>query len=148
MKSWQKKLGVEQPLAVKDLKPKEVRFDDLDRKPDQWQPAWIIEKYFRDRPSGRRTLAASAGRRGAPSPRHGPTVGIELTTKNALALGARHSFLVMLDHGYYPINVLNTLKVLPEVCRVFSRRPAREACSKPRPSEVDLQSQRISNWIS
>ena len=49
MSSWQKKLGDEQPLIVKDPKPKEVRFDDFDRKPDEWQPAWIVEKYFRDR---------------------------------------------------------------------------------------------------
>ena len=33
----------------KDPKPKEVRFDDFERKPDQWQPAWIVEKYFRGR---------------------------------------------------------------------------------------------------
>ena len=49
MRSWQEKLGDEQPLAVKDPKPKEVRFDDFERKPDQWQPAWIVEKYFRGR---------------------------------------------------------------------------------------------------
>ena len=49
MRSWQEKLGDEQPLTVKDPKPKEVRFDDFERKPDQWQPAWIVEKYFRDR---------------------------------------------------------------------------------------------------
>ncbi len=53
MRSWQKTLGDEQPLAVKNPKPKEVRFDDFDRKPDQWQPTWIVEKYFRDRPSSR-----------------------------------------------------------------------------------------------
>jgi arylsulfatase A-like enzyme len=49
MKLWQEKLGDKQPLAVKDPKPKEVRFDDFDRKPDQWQPGWIVEKYFRNR---------------------------------------------------------------------------------------------------
>ena len=49
MRSWQEKLGDEQPLTVKDPKPKEVRFDDFERKPDQWQPAWIVEKYFRGR---------------------------------------------------------------------------------------------------
>ena len=49
MRSWQEKLGDEQPLAVKVAKPKEIRFDDFERKPDQWQPAWIVEKYFRDR---------------------------------------------------------------------------------------------------
>ena len=49
MRSWQEKLGDEQPPAVKDPKRKEVRFDDFERKPDQWQPAWIVEKYFRGR---------------------------------------------------------------------------------------------------
>jgi arylsulfatase A-like enzyme len=49
MRSWQEKLGDEQPLAVNTPKPKAIRFDDLVRKPDQWQPAWIVEKYFRDR---------------------------------------------------------------------------------------------------
>ncbi len=58
-------------------------------------------------------------REGHLRPRHGPTVGVELAKKNTLALGARHSFLVTLDHGYYPIDVLNTLKMVPEVCLVF-----------------------------
>jgi arylsulfatase A-like enzyme len=49
MRSWQKELGDEQPLAVRGPRPKEVRFDDFDRKPDEWQPAWIVEKYFRHR---------------------------------------------------------------------------------------------------
>jgi hypothetical protein len=48
MRSWREKLGDEQPLAVDAPKLKEVRFDDFVRKPDQWQPAWIVEKYFRD----------------------------------------------------------------------------------------------------
>jgi len=48
MRSWQGKLGDGQPLAVDAPKPKEVRFDDVVRKPDQWQPAWIVEEYFQD----------------------------------------------------------------------------------------------------
>ena len=43
-------------------------------------------------------------REGHLRPRHGPTVGVELTKKKTLALGARHSLLVTLDHGYYPIS--------------------------------------------
>jgi adenosine/AMP kinase len=43
---------------------------------------------------------------------------INLATTNALAVGAGHSFLVFLDHGY-PLNVLNPLKALPEVCGIF-----------------------------
>jgi hypothetical protein len=34
---------------VKAPKPREVRFDDFERKPDRWRPAWIVEEYFRGR---------------------------------------------------------------------------------------------------
>ena len=44
---------------------------------------------------------------------------IELAQKNALAIGAGHSFIVFLGEGFYPINVLNTIKMAPEVCRIF-----------------------------
>jgi arylsulfatase A-like enzyme len=43
---WQERAGDEQSLSVTNPKPKTVRFDDFDRKPDQWQPRWIVEKYF------------------------------------------------------------------------------------------------------
>jgi adenosine/AMP kinase len=43
----------------------------------------------------------------------------ELAKRNALALGAGHSFVVFLGEGFYPVNVLNTVKLVPEVCRVF-----------------------------
>jgi adenosine/AMP kinase len=43
---------------------------------------------------------------------------IELATKNALAVGAGHSFFVFLKEGF-PVNVLNAVKQVPEVCRVF-----------------------------
>ena len=43
----------------------------------------------------------------------------ELAKKNAAAIGAGHSFIVFLGKGFYPLNVLNTLKVVPEVCRIF-----------------------------
>ncbi len=46
MKSWQEKVGDQQPLTVAKPKPKEVTFDGFERKPDQWQPEWIIKKYF------------------------------------------------------------------------------------------------------
>lgn len=49
MKDWQKKVGDTQPLSAARPKPKEVRFDDFTRKPDQWQPDWIVEKYFKKR---------------------------------------------------------------------------------------------------
>lgn len=44
---------------------------------------------------------------------------IELAKQNARALGAGHSFIVFLGDGFFPINVLNTLKLVPEVCRIF-----------------------------
>jgi uncharacterized protein len=44
---------------------------------------------------------------------------IELARKNALAIGARHSFIVFLADGFYPVNVLNAVKLVPEVCRIF-----------------------------
>lgn len=44
---------------------------------------------------------------------------IELAKKNALQIGAGHSFIVFLKEGYFPINILNSLKALPEVCRIF-----------------------------
>jgi len=53
---------------------------------------------------------------------------IELAKRNALALGAGHSFIIILGSGYFPINVLNTVKMLPEVCHVF--------CATANPIEV------------
>ena len=53
---------------------------------------------------------------------------IELARKNALAIGAGHSFIVFLADGYYPVNVLNTLKNVTEVCQIF--------CATANPTEV------------
>jgi hypothetical protein len=44
---------------------------------------------------------------------------IELARKNALAIGAGHSFILFLAEGFFPVNVLNAVKTVPEVCRVF-----------------------------
>jgi adenosine/AMP kinase len=44
---------------------------------------------------------------------------IELAQNNATALGAGHSFIVFLGEGFYPVNVLNPIKMVPEVCRIF-----------------------------
>ena len=40
---------------------------------------------------------------------------IELAKKNALNLSAGHSFIIFMDNGY-PINILNAIKMVPEVC--------------------------------
>ena len=44
---------------------------------------------------------------------------VALARKNAQALGAGHAFIVFLGEGYYPVNVLNAVKMVPEVCRIF-----------------------------
>ena len=44
---------------------------------------------------------------------------IALARKNAQAIGAGHSFIVFLGDGFYPVNVLNAVKAVPEVCCIF-----------------------------
>jgi adenosine/AMP kinase len=44
---------------------------------------------------------------------------IELAQRNAKAIAAGHSFIIFLGDGFYPLNVLNTIKMVPEVCRIF-----------------------------
>jgi hypothetical protein len=44
---------------------------------------------------------------------------IELAKKNASAIGAGHSFIIFLGEGFFPINILNTVKNIPEVCNIF-----------------------------
>jgi adenosine/AMP kinase len=53
---------------------------------------------------------------------------IALAQKNALVLGAGHSFIIFLAEGFYPVNVLNAIKAVPEVCRIF--------CATANPTEV------------
>jgi hypothetical protein len=43
---------------------------------------------------------------------------VELATRNALAVGAGHTFVVFLEDGF-PVNVLNAIKAVPEVCSIF-----------------------------
>jgi adenosine/AMP kinase len=43
---------------------------------------------------------------------------IALATRNAQAIAAGHTFVVLLREGY-PVNVLNQLKQVPEVCSIF-----------------------------
>jgi adenosine/AMP kinase len=52
---------------------------------------------------------------------------VDLAVRNALAIGAGHSFVVLLRGGY-PVNVLNALKHVPEVCRLY--------CATANPLEV------------
>ena len=53
---------------------------------------------------------------------------IELARQNAQLIGAGHSFIVFLAEGFYPINVLNAIKMVPEVCRIF--------CATANPTQV------------
>ena len=52
---------------------------------------------------------------------------IELARKNALALSCGHCFIIFMESGF-PINILNTIKNVPEVCQVF--------CATANPVEV------------
>ena len=53
---------------------------------------------------------------------------VELAKTNASAIGAGHTFILFLGEGFYPINVLNALKMVPEVCRIF--------CATANPTQV------------
>jgi hypothetical protein len=44
---------------------------------------------------------------------------LELAKRNALAVSAGHSFILFLGPGYFPVNVLNVIKNVPEVCGIF-----------------------------
>lgn len=55
---------------------------------------------------------------------------LALAQQNAAALAVGHSFIVFLGEGYYPINVLNALKMVPEVCHIY--------CATANPTEVVL----------
>src|SRR5438876_6572963 len=52
---------------------------------------------------------------------------IEFAQKNALALSCGHCFIIFMTGGF-PINILNTIKNVPEVCQVF--------CATANPVEV------------
>ncbi len=43
---------------------------------------------------------------------------VELAQANAMELACGHSFIIFMEGGF-PINILNTIKNVPEVCRIF-----------------------------
>ncbi|NSW54124.1 MAG: adenosine-specific kinase [Anaerolineae bacterium] len=53
---------------------------------------------------------------------------IELAKANIQAIGAGHVFIIFLAEGYFPVNVLRSVKAVPEVCRVF--------CATANPTQV------------
>ena len=52
---------------------------------------------------------------------------IEMAKKNAMALSCGHCFILFLENGF-PINILNVIKNLPEVCQIY--------CATANPVEV------------
>ena len=52
---------------------------------------------------------------------------VEIAKKNAMAIGAGHSFLIFMTGGF-PVNILNAVKAVPEVCGIF--------CATANPAEV------------
>jgi uncharacterized protein len=53
---------------------------------------------------------------------------IELAKRNVLALSTGHAFIIFLDVGFFPVNVLNAIKTVPEVCTIH--------CATANPIEV------------
>jgi len=51
----------------------------------------------------------------------------ELASKNALKLSCGHSFIIFIKEAY-PINILNAIKNIPEVCNIY--------CASANPTEV------------
>ncbi len=52
---------------------------------------------------------------------------VELARKNALSLACGHCFILFMEGGF-PVNVLNTIKSVPEVCGIY--------CATANPVEV------------
>ena len=63
---------------------------------------------------------------------------LELAKKNAFALSAGHSFIIFMKE-MYPINVLNAIKNVPEVCRIF--------CATANPVEVIIAETELGRGI-
>jgi adenosine/AMP kinase len=64
---------------------------------------------------------------------------IALAQKNAMQISAGHSFILFLGSGFYPINILNIVKMIPEVCHVF--------CATSNPVEVLLAETELGRGI-
>ena len=64
---------------------------------------------------------------------------IALAKKNAMAVSAGHSFFIFLADGFFPINILNAVKMVPEVCRIY--------CATANPSEVVIAETEIGRAV-
>jgi adenosine/AMP kinase len=63
---------------------------------------------------------------------------IALAQKNALSIGAGHSFIIFL-RDMFPVNILNAIKTVPEVCRIF--------CATANPVEVIVAESQMGRGI-
>ncbi len=63
----------------------------------------------------------------------------DLARKTALEIGAGHSFVIFLGEGFWPVNVLNAIKAVPEVACVF--------CATHNPVEVIVADNGIGRGI-
>ena len=61
-----------------------------------------------------------------------------MAKKNALALATGHAFILFLENGF-PVNILNALKNVPEVCRLF--------CATANPVEVIVAESELGRGI-
>lgn len=55
---------------------------------------------------------------------------VALAVANARRLAAGHAFVILVGQGAYPVNVLNAIKQVPEVCRIY--------CATANPVQVIL----------
>jgi uncharacterized protein len=53
----------------------------------------------------------------------------KIAEDNAMAIGAGHTFFIFMEGGF-PLNILNTVKMVPEVCRIF--------CATANPAHIVL----------
>ena len=63
---------------------------------------------------------------------------IMIAKKNALNISAGHSFILFMENGF-PLNILNTIKMVPEVVRIF--------CATANPTEVIVAETEMGNAI-
>jgi adenosine/AMP kinase len=61
-----------------------------------------------------------------------------LAEKNAMNIGAGHTFLIFMK-DCYPLNVLNTIKSVPEVCSIF--------CATANPTKVIVAESKLGKEI-
>jgi arylsulfatase A-like enzyme len=51
MRDWQSRWNDQLALPTKNKQPPAIDLSGRERKPDQWQPEWIVKKYFQSKMS-------------------------------------------------------------------------------------------------